>query len=1188
MFHRLLGLTIVILACSMAPVSASADESVAALDFSQGFGTWKNEGAELAQSPDGQRYAHMEQTGDSMLRLHSPPINVAGQKFVEIRFQYRTSVTHSAPHVGTWAYIAFYERGKIVGSEAIICPPAASWMKQVRRFAIPASADRLQAQFRLQHAKGTADWGDISIRFVNSPEVAATDDEQAETASLREVTRFELKDTPSGWVMDNGRVQLSDANAQSADDKYPIHSFILPDEYCENEQYVYEAAIEFTADWNSIAGNIDEMQPNGLFQLGRNFQGVKPNSAGATIWTNAYLARITSSTMSAKADTRQLIKVEQGKTYTAKVRFSADGITSYWNGRRISFSHATMPQKFLWPKNKPFFVGGEDIGTAPLQGAIKSFTLRVLTPKVQVGWVGGRGWGYLIGDVPHVAGLQFPEGNGLVCASTFSITDMGGKVVAEGLSPTSRTAAIHTLSLPVLPNGWYLLRAQVKMGDATAETSSPFVCLPSAPLREPVAQSPFGITEEINFIRIGKYDPDLTEALFSRAALMGVRWYRVWLRWDDVQTAKGEYNWAGLDDVVNTAARHGIELYVCLLGGGHAWQSGSRKAPWQMMGTAYYKPADMEAWADYLTALATRYRGRVKHYQIWNEADASTGFFPFDTAQYVELLEISAKTLRAVDSSNVIGLSGFCGAFVPHRLNRTAHDDDDKAWGLAEFYGCQPQSSYDILDYHFYSLNEPGQSWDNRVRDVRQVRAYADSHGDAGKPIWNSETSFLTGEAGKEGAWKNVQLLSEAQQAARLVQWYAQSLAVGIQRNFWFRMRGEFGVTDGGFDPKPAFAAHAVLVQRLHGLRYVAAADLGANLRAYSFSGEGRFLTILWATGGKELVSIEAKDTAGTWRAMDMMGNALKPGDTGIQGILVGEDPIYLESSGPLRIASVLEAKVVGTPVIGRPVTIQFTVRNPAAVDTVCSVVAAVGRGNTLRTSFTIPAKSIQEQQLLVPEGSGILRLDAALNGGITQNVLIERSISSRLSVELAEGRKASTAMNKAEQIKIGAETLDPQGRKLTEGRWGGVNDLSAAITLERSGRTVRFAVDVRDDHVVPAAKDAGTYDGDAVEVFLDLREQAGNDPASVFQIVCGPDGRVDAVGKRMPPGFSSRATRIAIGYRVEGQFDLPAALAESFGFDVAVDDADVPGGRKVQMVWAGTNENYRNPDLLAMVLLRP
>jgi hypothetical protein len=49
----------------------------------------------------------------------------------------------------------------------------------------------------------------------------------------------------------------------------------------------------------------------------------------------------------------------------------------------------------------------------------------------------------------------------------------------------------------------------------------------------------------------------------------------------------------------------------------------------------------------------------------------------------------------------------------------------------------------------------------------------------------------------------------------------------------------------------------------------------------------------------------------------------------------------------------------------------------------------------------------------------------------------------------------------------------------------------------------------------------------------------------------------------------------------------LAGGPVESFGFDVAVDDADQPGQRKAQMIWAGVAENFINPRYFGEISLR-
>ena len=66
------------------------------------------------------------------------------------------------------------------------------------------------------------------------------------------------------------------------------------------------------------------------------------------------------------------------------------------------------------------------------------------------------------------------------------------------------------------------------------------------------------------------------------------------------------------------------------------------------------------------------------------------------------------------------------------------------------------------------------------------------------------------------------------------------------------------------------------------------------------------------------------------------------------------------------------------------------------------------------------------------------------------------------------------------------------------------------------------------------------------------------------------------------------RAEKAAGGYTVSVSFTLPAHITNMFGFDVSLDDADTAtSGRKVQMVWSGTENNHASPAGYGVVIIK-
>ncbi len=98
--------------------------------------------------------------------------------------------------------------------------------------------------------------------------------------------------------------------------------------------------------------------------------------------------------------------------------------------------------------------------------------------------------------------------------------------------------------------------------------------------------------------------------------------WRLWdssVMWSEIQPQRGVYSWDLLDSLVNLAEKHGVEPALTL-GMTPTWASarpsdGSDYGPQ----TSAAEPANMQDWVDYVTAVATRYKGRIHCYEMWNE-----------------------------------------------------------------------------------------------------------------------------------------------------------------------------------------------------------------------------------------------------------------------------------------------------------------------------------------------------------------------------------------------------------------------------------------------------------------------------------------------------------------------------------------------------------------------------------------
>lgn len=83
--------------------------------------------------------------------------------------------------------------------------------------------------------------------------------------------------------------------------------------------------------------------------------------------------------------------------------------------------------------------------------------------------------------------------------------------------------------------------------------------------------------------------------------------------WRDFNPARGQYNWQTGDDMVRVASRYGLDLVIRL----------DMPPDWAVRWDDGSLPFDVAAYADFIGAVATRYRGYVLGYLIWNEPNLS-------------------------------------------------------------------------------------------------------------------------------------------------------------------------------------------------------------------------------------------------------------------------------------------------------------------------------------------------------------------------------------------------------------------------------------------------------------------------------------------------------------------------------------------------------------------------------------
>jgi len=308
-------------------------------------------------------------------------------------------------------------------------------------------------------------------------------------------------------------------------------------------------------------------------------------------------------------------------------------------------------------------------------------------------------------------------------------------------------------------------------------------------------------------------------------AQAGVHWIRPWLAWENTwntqEPAPGQWETRPLDAALRRMEQYG-QRYAIILFHAPAWATGT--SSW----TA--PPLDkMDQWSAYVERLVTQYRGRIRHYEAWNEPDL---MWPEETRHsgehYRAMLQATWEAARRADPNCLIlGLS---------------HAGYE---GWLENVGRLGVSEYmEGVTIHTYA--QPG----DFAAHVQRRREILEQYGLGPKALWINELGAPAYDFSPE--YSAHFSCSERKQAAVLVSNYAQALSFDPRmKAFWFctydprdaahesqwTWDAGIGVLYLGFLPKLSYAALAGVAKQLDGRKCLGRVNLTRDLHQVSFEG---------------------------------------------------------------------------------------------------------------------------------------------------------------------------------------------------------------------------------------------------------------------------------------------------------------------------------------------------------------
>ncbi|MBN1977986.1 MAG: cellulase family glycosylhydrolase [Anaerolineae bacterium] len=359
-------------------------------------------------------------------------------------------------------------------------------------------------------------------------------------------------------------------------------------------------------------------------------------------------------------------------------------------------------------------------------------------------------------------------GRGL-CGVLLCVVLIGCCVSPPTASPTSRaTLSRPTVSPSATPYTVYLPGIGVGK-EIPTEAPSPVPPTPR-PTPTPLAVPKPGYGVQVHF-----FAGDLgTTIKWTRE--LGGGWVKQQVEWHTFEHSPGEFDWGPLDHVVDSCEAMGFKLLLSVV----------RAPDWlRAVEVESGPPADYAEFGRFMEQLATRYRGRVAAYELWNEPNLAREWRGdvLDPARFVALVAEGSGAVRAADPGALV----ISGAPAVTGINDGVEAVDDRVF-LRGMYEAGVARWVDGIGAHPYGFaNPPDESW----QDVTHVASSHNDHpsfffrdtledyhaimleyGDTEHRIWATEFGWPSVEnmgSMDTAGWEYALEVSEEQQAEYIV-----------------------------------------------------------------------------------------------------------------------------------------------------------------------------------------------------------------------------------------------------------------------------------------------------------------------------------------------------------------------------------------------------------------------------------
>lgn len=257
---------------------------------------------------------------------------------------------------------------------------------------------------------------------------------------------------------------------------------------------------------------------------------------------------------------------------------------------------------------------------------------------------------------------------------------------------------------------------------------------------------------------------------------LGIKRLRMQAGWAKTEKTKGKYDFAWLDKIIDDAVGRGLEPWLETSYGNPIYEGGGGI---NLSAGIPTSPVALQAWDTWVAALVTRYKGKVKDWEIWNEPN----FGDNEINQPEAVADLNIRTARIIKRIQ-----------PDARISGLAMGHIDLDYADVFFKKVQEQGAmklFDNMTYHDYVYNP-----DANYGKVGELRAVLDKYAPQVK-LRQGENGCPSFSGGGRGALGDYNW-SEVSQAKWNIRRMLGDLGHDIESSILGIIDMNYGVLSGG------------------------------------------------------------------------------------------------------------------------------------------------------------------------------------------------------------------------------------------------------------------------------------------------------------------------------------------------------------------------------------------------------